>query len=303
MFKTSRRTFMLGSASLGLTVALPQTAYAQEMRSVTTQYGTYDIPAAPKRVVAIDSRLDLQPALALGLPVIGHGLSEPASWVPNTEGLIFFGGEVNVEQVLAAEPDLIICAAYNPDSAWWPANRLRTFAPLVPTDTQVSWKEAFRGLASLLGMDGAGEAAIAEYEALITDIKTRHAAAIASKVIVAVQPGDGLFHVMNGSKMLQPQVLADLGAQTIPPLPDQRYNSEEVPAEAFADTLAGVDGLLVVTDTPEDLAGLQDNSLWQRLPPVEGGKMLLSNGNINYGSIYSAMQVARMLDELYGLLS
>jgi ABC-type enterochelin transport system substrate-binding protein len=78
MFKTSRRTFMLGSASLGLTVALPQTAYAQEMRSVTTQYGTYDIPAAPKRVVAIDSRLDLQPALALGLPVIGHGLSEPA---------------------------------------------------------------------------------------------------------------------------------------------------------------------------------------------------------------------------------
>ncbi len=303
MFKTTRRTFMLGSASLGLASALPMNAFAQEMRSVTTKYGTYDIPVAPKRVVAIDSRLDLQPALALGLPVVGYGHSVPGPWVPGVEGMEFYGSEVNVEQILAADPDLVICADYDPDSVWWPANRLRTIAPLVPTSGQLPWKEALRELATLLGMDGAADAAIGEYDAVIADIKARRADLIASKTLVSLQPGDGVFYLMNGTKMLQPQVLADLGAKTIPPKPDQQYDSGEVPAEAFSDTLGQVDGLLLATTTPGDLAGLENEPLWQRLPAVENGALVASNGNINYGSIYSAIQVAKFVDELYGKLA
>lgn len=302
-FSLNRRAFTIGTAGLALGAALPGRAFAQETRSVTTEYGTYDIPVSPKRVVAIDSRLDLQPALALGLPVIGYGHSVPGAWVPYTEGLTFFGGEVNMEQILAADPDLVICAAYDPDGTWWPANKLRTIAPVLPTDTQGSWKQAFRGLASLLGMDGAAEKAIGEYDALIADIKTRHADAIASKLVVAVQPDGGVLFLMNGSTMLQPQVLADLGAKTIPPKPDQRYNSDEIPAEAFTDTLGAVDGMLLVASTPDELAGVADKPLWQRLPAIAAGNYVLSNGNINYGSLYSAIHVANMLDELYASMA
>ena len=301
--KLTRRSFTLGTAGLALGAMLPARAFAQETRSVTTIYGTYDIPAAPQRVVAIDSRLDLQPALALGLPVVGYGHSKPGSWVPVPEGLEFYGSEVNIEQVLASDPDLIICADYDPDSVWWPANKLREIAPVVPTSGDKPWKDAFREFATLVGRDGAGESAIAEYDALIAEIKARHGDKLASKTVVSVQPADGVLYVMNGPKMLQPQVLADLGAKTIPPKDGQDYDSGEIPAEAFGDTLGGVDGILLATTTPEGAAVLDGVDLWQRLPAVSSGALIASNGNINYGSIYSAIQVAKLVDELYGKMA
>lgn len=302
--RLNRRSFALGTAGLALTSMLPGRAFAQsDVRSVTTIYGTYDIPAAPKRVVAIDSRLDLQPALALGLPVVGYGHSVPGAWVPVPEGLEFYGSEVNIEQVLASEPDLIICADYDPDSVWWPANKLRDIAPVVPTSGGKPWKDAFREFATLLGMDGSADTAIGEYDALIAQIKTRHGDKLARKTVVSVQPADGVLYVMNGAKMLQPQVLADLGAKTIAPKAGQEYDSGEIAAEAFGDVLGQVDGILLATTTPEGATTLDGEALWTRLPAVESGALVASNGNINYGSIYSAMQVAKLIDELYGKIA
>jgi iron complex transport system substrate-binding protein len=300
----SRRHFALGGAGIVLSGLLPRAAFAQTAtRSVTTKYGTYDIPADPQRVVCIDSRLDLQPALALGLPVVGYGHSQPGGWVPVPEGLEFYGSEVNIEQVLASDPDLIICADYDPDSVWWPANKLREIAPVVPTSGGKPWKEAFRELATLLGMDGHGEAAIAEYDALIAEIKERHGEKLATKTVVSVQPGEGVLYVMNGPKMLQPQVLADLVAKTLPPAADQLYDSGEIAAEAFGDTLGGVDGILLATTSPEGASMLDGEALWSRLPAIEAGAVIASNGNINYGSLYSAIQVAKLVDELYGKIA
>lgn len=302
-FTLNRRAFALGTAA-AVASLLPARAFAQSTtRSVTTIYGTYDIPAAPQRVVAIDSRLDLQPALALGLPVVGYGHSKPGSWVPVPDGLEFYGSEVNIEQVLASDPDLIICADYDPDSVWWPANKLREIAPVVPTSGAKPWKDAFREFATLVGKDGEGDAAIVEYDALIAEIKARHGEKLASKTVVSVQPAEGVLYVMNGPKMLQPQVLADLGAKTIPPKDGQEYDAGETPAEAFGDTLGGVDGILLATTSPEGAAMLDSLDVWQRLPAVTNGALIASNGNINYGSIYSAIQVAKLVDELYGKMA
>lgn len=298
----NRRYFALGTAGLLLASALPSRAFAQETRSITTVFGTYDIPVAPKRVVAIDSRLDLQPALALGLPVVGYGHSKPGPWVPGTDGLEFYGSEVNIEQVLAADPDLIICSDYDPDSVWWPANKLKEIAPVVPTSGDKPWREAFRELADLLGMPGQGEEAFGAYDALIADIRTRHAETLATKTIVSVQPGDGPVYLMNGHKMLQPQVLADLGAKTIAPAEGQDYDLE-VASEQFGTLLGEVDGIILSTFAPQDIDAVSADPLWQRLPAIAAGATVASNGNINYGSIYSATHVAKMIDELLGKLA
>ena len=300
----NRRAFTLGTAGLALGGLLPGRAFAQDAtRSVTTALGTYDIPAKPKRVIAIDSRLDLQPALALGLPIVGYGHSVPGPWVPVQQGLEFYGSEINFEQVLASDPDLIICADYDRDSVWWPINKLQTIAPVVPTLSDVPWKVAFRDLARTLGLEGEGEAKLTEYDALIADIKARHGDKLQTKTVVSVQPVDGVIYVMNGSKMLQPQVLADLGAKTIAPKDGQNYDAGETAAEAFGETLGHVDGLLLATSAPEDMTVLDGETLWQRLPAVASGAVLASNGNINYGSVYSAIQVARFVDEIYGKIA
>lgn len=303
-FTLNRRTFAFVTAAAAAASVLPGRSFAQgSTRSVTTVYGTYDIPAAPQRVVAIDSRLDLQPALALGLPVVGYGHSVPGSWVPVDASAEFVGSEVNVEQVLALNPDLIICSDYDPDSVWWPANKLKDIAPVVPTSNDQPWKTAFRELAALLGREGEGETAFGEYDALIADIKARRAEQIASKIIINIQPGDGVIYGMNGSKMLVPQVLADLGAKTVVPAEGQDYDIEIAP-EQFGNILGNVDGFILATsaDEADPLAGLSADPLWQRLPAVANGIIRPSNGNVNYGSIYSAIYIAQMVDELYGKL-
>ena len=155
----------------------------------------------------------------------------------------------------------------------------------------------------LTRLKGEGEAAFAEYDGLIADIKARHADKLASKTLVSVQPGEGVLYVMNGTKMLQPQVLADLGAKTIPPAEGQDYDAGETPAEAFGDTLGQVDGLILATTSPEGAALLDGEPTWQRLPAVTSGALVASNGNINYGSIFSAIKVAQMVVVLFGKMA
>lgn len=301
----SRRAFTLGTASLAAAgFILPSRAFAQgETRSVTTSLGTYDIPAKPQRVVTIDSRLDLQPALALGLPVIGYAHSVPGDWVPVAADAQFFGSIVNIEQVLAAEPDLIICSDYDPDSEYWPLNKMRQIAPVLPTKGDDVWRNQLRTLAGYLGMDGAGDQAIADYDALVAEVKAKHGDKLTTKTVVSCQPDSGSLWPMNGSNQLHAQVLADLGAKTIPPAEGQKYESAQVTSENFADYFAAVDGILLATTGADELAVLDKEPLWQRLPAVAAGAVIASNGNVNYGSIYSATHLVQMFDELYSKIA
>lgn len=300
MSRLSRRAFALGTAGLVAASLLPSRAFAQgAMRNVTTSLGTYDIPARPQRVVAIDSRLDLQPALALGLPVIGYGHSVPGDWVPVSTDAEFVGSLVNVEQVLALEPDLIICSDYDPDSEYWPLNKMRQIAPVLPTHGDQSWKLSFRQLAEVLGMESTAEAAIGEYEALVQTVKAKHGDKLSTKTVISVQPDAGGLWPMNGSTMLHTEVLADLGAKTIPPAELQKYEAEKVTSETFLDVFGEVDGFLLATTGTDEIDVLDKDPLWRRLPAVESGAVVASNGNVNYGSIYSATHLVGLFDQLY----
>lgn len=300
----SRRAFTLGSAGLAAASLLPSRAFAQgATRSVTTSLGTYDIPANPLRVVAIDSRLDLQPALALGLPVIGYAHSVPGDWVPVSKDAQFFGSIVNIEQVLAAGPDLIICADYDPDSEYWPLNKMRQIAPVLPTNGDQSWKLSLKDLAGFLGMDGAGDKALADYEALVAEVKARHGDKLSTKTVISCQPDSGGLWPMNGSTMLHTQVLADLGAKTVPPSETQKYEAEKVTSENFVAVLGKVDGILLATTGTDEIQLLDKEPLWQRLPAVASGAVVASNGNVNYGSIYSATHLVHLFDELYSKIA
>lgn len=300
----SRRAFTLGAAGLAATAMLSSRAFAQSAtRSVTTSLGTYDIPASPQRVVAIDSRLDLQPALALGLPVVGYGHSKPGDWVPVAADAQFVGSEVNVEQVLALNPDLIICSDYDPDSVWWPLNKLRQIAPVLPTKGDDPWRNQFRTLAGFLGMEGGAEGAIAGYDALVGGVQAKHGSKLGEKTVISVQPDAGGLWPMNGSNMLHAQVLADLGAKTIPPGDLQKYEAEKVTSESFLDVLGEVDGFLLATTGTDETDVLAKEPLWQRLPAVAAGAVVASNGNVNYGSIYSATHLVHLFDELYGKIA
>lgn len=88
----TRRRFILGGTAAVLGVAGCNASAGSAGptpagdRTVTTSLGTYAIPAQPQRVIAVDSRLDLEPAVALQLPVIGHSYGKPEPRVPVGNG-------------------------------------------------------------------------------------------------------------------------------------------------------------------------------------------------------------------------
>ena len=176
-------------------------------------------------MVCIDSRLDLEPAIALGLAIVGHAYGEPEPWVPADPNWTFVGEIPDLEKVLALDPDLIICTDVgNHDSEYWPINRLKDVAPVLPPAYVWPWKEIVATLGEWTGRDGAADTILAEYAALIDDIKARHGDLIASKTVAIVQPNaGGLVSIQAELSLMQPQVLADLGGKTL--LPDENQET------------------------------------------------------------------------------
>ena len=278
-------------------IASPAASPAAEgYTTITTPLGTYDIPTNPQRVVTIDSRLDLEPAIALNLPVIATCYDNPTAWVPTSPDLLAFPGIVDVEQVAALEPDLIICV--NLDNEWWPAPTLNQIAPVVTTEFEIHWRDNLTNLSQWLGTTERLEEALAEYDALIADIQTRHAEKIAEKQIVYLQffPEDGVVRY-NIGQFLQAFVLQDIGGTPLSGFQD--LESAVISTERLVE-LADADGFLVQNFGDSLYEYLEEDVLWQTLPAVKAGAVTVTRGNTNYGSIYTATELAHLYDDLYG---
>lgn len=300
-FHPTRRQFGLG---LGATMALApfSRAFAQgETRSVTTWIGTYDIPANPQRVIAIDNRLDLELALSLDLPLIGYSRDAAAPWVPAGEDLLFIPSPPSVEFVLGLNPDLIICMDV-PGSDIWPLEQLRQIAPVLPTDYTIDWRENLANVAGWLGAEGRADAATAQYDAIVAEVAEKHAGKLDRYKVVAVHyfPEDDQIMV-RGAGSSQGRVLADIGGVTIDPevIDEGMVSMENVPT-----LLSDIDAIFYNDiDGGGNFAALGEHPIWSRLPAVVNGKVHRSLGNTNFGGVYSAMYIAREWDAVYSLLS
>lgn len=306
----SRRGFTFGATAL-LSATLAARASAQDAapgrRTVTTSLGTYDIPAEPRRVIAIDSRSNLEPAVALGLPLIGYSHSLVRPWVPLDPTVPMLAAPPNIEEILALEPDLIICPTTDPDSEWWPLNRLKAVAPILPTDYLATWQDNLANLAFWLNKPILGEETIGQYNSLVDDIQLRHAEAIATRKVAAVQldASNNAVHVRtlgtSYGQVMPGQVLAEIGG--VPVAADVLAENGSVGMENLMDALGDVEGLLILDFENGAVEAFADNPLWNRLPAVAAGHTHILPGNSTFGSLYTALYLARGWNEVYQTLA
>ncbi|MCR6671586.1 ABC transporter substrate-binding protein [Devosia ginsengisoli] len=275
-------------------------------RTITTSLGTYDIPTDPQRVVAIDHRLDLEPALALGLPVIAHSLSEDIQpWVPAPEGIVYIGVPPTREAVLAQNPDLIICTDL-PGTEYWPIDKLKDIAPVLPVDYEMDWKANLERMAGWLGREPRAAAFLADYDQALQAVRTRHTDAIGNRLVAAVwyEPEDGQLQFLMGTGTknvtLAGQVLADLGGRSIDETPLGEYGL--VSMENAGTILADVDAIMFdLSDGNSRREAIEAHELWGRIPAVAAGKVLWTEG-IYYGGGYAAKRLIGEWDKLYALI-
>lgn len=162
---------------LALSLALAAPAMAQETRSFTAANGTFDIPVAPQRIVALNDQIVALPLYELGAPVVGSAGRTDADGKPFLRGgmdtlgidyantdIAFVGGfnGLDVEAIAALQPDLIIGGLYTDPAV---AEQLQTIAPTLIIDNgALGIIETMRTFADITGKTGDFERRLKRYQ-------------------------------------------------------------------------------------------------------------------------------------------
>ncbi|MGL6212652.1 ABC transporter substrate-binding protein [Billgrantia desiderata] len=190
----------VGALRLPLSVAalalLPLTAWAE--RSVATAFGEVVVPRSPERVVTLyEGALDV--ALAAGVTPLGavttRGGDGMARYIEAHLGeqrpaIVGVVREINLEAVLALEPDVILAPPQLPEAQYRLLSRMApTVVPLTEGLDPEAWRAETRLFAQALGREAEIEAALEQVDARAAEVAERIAADEApSAVLVRWMP-------------------------------------------------------------------------------------------------------------------
>jgi iron complex transport system substrate-binding protein len=144
-------------AACGGTADSPGGAGSASTRSVETAFGAVAVPERPTRVIAL-SEAALDTALALGTKPVGttarRGGEEPPAYL-GTEAagipVVATVAEPNVEEIVKAEPDLILAGAGMEKARY---DTLAAIAPtVVPDAGTLDWEDQLETYAEALGKE------------------------------------------------------------------------------------------------------------------------------------------------------
>lgn len=318
----TRRDFLALLAAAGLLTACgapaPAAPAAPATRTVTHRFGTVAVPLDPQRVVGIEGRRDLETCLALGIRPVAvgsnavYGTDSVAPFLDfSLEGVtVIQQTEPSLEVIASLRPDLIVTRDVNIEEL---RDQLLAIAPVLPVGSGVApdnsaddWRADLQRVAGWLRRDDRLGASLAAYDARLAEVREAHAERIGGSVVAVVQysAGEGFSTSTTRGFYLQAQALGELGGTHLPFLEelDQGEYIASFSAERTGE-LAPADAILLIANTADERAEVEALPLWQRLPAVAAGRVVVTGSRANYGSVYAATECLRLLDELYGTLA
>ncbi|SMQ85406.1 iron complex transport system substrate-binding protein [Devosia lucknowensis] len=308
-----RRLFFVIAALAGLAVV---PAFANDTRSITAANGTFDIPSAPQRIVALNDQIVALPLLELGAPVVGSagrldeegktfmrgGMDTLGVDFSNTD-IKFVGlfNQIDIEAIAALDPDLIIGGTYTDPAV---VEQLQKIAPTLVIDNgALGLVETLRTLADVSGKAGDFEARFARYQSNIE--RTRgfigDTASISATTTFMFPDGEELW-VYRANLGAITQVLGDLGfsqPKAVSEIAETQVSwSAELIQELDADFIFGF-YRQQPDATPDAIRAAYEKFApgWcQALTACQNGQMILLPGP-TFGSTMTGLELALELVE------
>lgn len=244
-------------AAMAVMAALVSAPLAQETRTVTAANGSFDIPVAPQRIVALNDQIVALPLYELGAPLVGSagrldgegkvfmrgGMDTLGIDFANTDiGYVGQFNALDIEAIASLQPDLIIGGTYT-DAAV--IEQLQAIAPTLVIDNgALGLVETLRTLADVSGTAGNFEA---RYQLYLDNIERTRTfigdpSAISATLTFMFPAGEELW-VYRANLGAIAQVLADLGfsqPEAVASLPETQASfSPELIQELDADFIFG----------------------------------------------------------------
>jgi iron complex transport system substrate-binding protein len=249
--------------------------------TVETIYGPVKVPAAPKKIVALD--FPEATALAdLGVKPVGQPYYVPA--LPAYEK--FFQGvpkvtnssaEPELEKIAALEPELIVGDANELEGKKKIYEELSQIAPTVLfewTTAAGSWEADAMGTAEAIGEAPQLEELKGAYEEHAADIKSKYGGWLGSHPLDLVTGEPGVFYIYNPTASHARVLIAagaKLGAGAGLKEGFGEYSTEKYP-------LLKGDGALVVDEpAPGAAKEVTENALFENLPAARAGDVMTTS--------------------------
>ena len=263
-------------------------ADAADTRTVETAYGEVEVPTEPLRVVAVSYDTPWQLAAVGVTPVAMQDYSAYAeSFTADQQELIadtdtvgaFF--DLNIEAVMAAEPDLIVGDVLEIDEATF--EELSKIAPtaIFEGEYRGDWRVIGASIADAVGNADAFESAEAAYDEELARVQEEYADVI-ERPWAAIGDGDveGGFSVLYPGGSVGALFFDDLGATLAPSIPEEEdgdkgwmYISPELTTTVLGGAEIIVTGANPAGELSASLAGTLTTPLFTELPASASGQV------------------------------
>lgn len=253
--------------------------------TIEHSHGTTVIPERPQRVVAL-GYTDVDPLLALDVvPVAIRPWSDmpgPGPWAQDRlrgakPHLFPTQGDIDVEEVAALEPDLIVAVNAAVDDALY--ERLSAVAPTLVRphgypDFGTPWQETTRMIGKAVGEPQRAEQLIADTQARIDQAAAQHPEfAGATGAVVLLNPQGGYWPYTRDDA--RGRFLAELGIQ-LPPAAQALDDGRSFYLDLSPEKTSVLESdVLVVIDQGGDSRRLAEDPLFQRLRVARRGDVVV----------------------------
>ncbi len=275
--------------------------------TVTDVRGEVKIPANPQRIVDLSGNSDI--LSILGYKVIGTANSDaydytkfPSYLEETLSGAEILGysmqDTIDVEAVMNLNPDLIVISTVQEKMY----DSLSEIAPTVMIQLEaLNWKDDVRALGKVFGKEEAANEWIANYEAKAKEagdkIKAKYGE---NTTYLSFLASGGQFFVFDGAGFGD-VLYNDMGLAKPSGMPEQTDIS--LPVVTYEGLAAIQSDYIFAIATDEDLAQLQANNIWNNLPAVKNGKVVILESSPYFNQGYSPIGREILVSEIGDMLN
>ena len=275
--------------------------------TVTDVRGEVEIPANPKRIVDLSGNSDI--LSILGYKVVGTANSDaydytkfPSYLEETLSGAKILGysmqDTMDVEAVMNLNPDLIVISTVQEKMY----DALSEIAPTVMIQLEaLNWKDDVRALGKVFDKEDVANEWIANYEAKAKDAGDKIKAKYGDDTTyLSFLASGGQFFVFDGAGFGD-VLYKDMGLAKPVGMPEQTDIS--LPVVTYEGLAAIKADYIFAIATDEDLAQLEANSIWNNLPAVKNGNVVILESSPYFNQGYSPIGREKLVDEIGDMLN
>lgn len=275
--------------------------------TVTDVRGEVEIPAEPKRIVDLSGNSDI--LSLIGYKVIGTANSDaydytkfPAYLEETLQGAEILGysmqDTMDIEAVMNLNPDLIIISTVQEKMY----DQLSEIAPTVMIQLEaLNWKDDVKAFAEVFNKEAEADTWLANYE-----LKAKEAGdAIKAEygedtTYLSFLASGGQFFVFDGAGFGN-VLYEDMGLAKPQGMPEQTDIS--LPVVTYEGLAAIQADYIFLIATDEDLAELEKNAIWNSLPAVKEGHVVVLGASPYFNQGYSPVGRELLINEIGDMLN